>query len=49
MPAAATDPEDNAPDIFSAIRKLGLRLDKTADVPVDVVVVESIEKLPTPN
>jgi len=37
-------------DIFTAVRKqLGLRLDKTADVPVDVIVVESADKTPVEN
>ena len=30
-------------------KQMGLRLDKTADIPVDVIVVESIEKVPTEN
>jgi uncharacterized protein (TIGR03435 family) len=49
-PAAASDPGDGLPDIFTAIQKqLGLRLNKTADVPVDVIVVESVDKVPTGN
>jgi len=43
------DPDDGGPTIFSAIKQLGLRLDKTADVPIDVIVVDSIDKLPTPD
>ena len=47
--AAASDPS-GAPDIFTAIQKqLGLRLDKTADVPLDYIVIENLEKTPTPN
>jgi uncharacterized protein (TIGR03435 family) len=38
------------PDIFTAVRKqLGLRLDKVAAVPVDVIVVDSVDKVPTAN
>jgi uncharacterized protein (TIGR03435 family) len=47
--ADASDP-GGGPTIFAAIQKqLGLRLDKTADVPLDVIVVESVEKIPTPD
>lgn len=47
---AAADAEDTGPPLFDAIQKqLGLRLNKTADVPVDVIVIESLGKLPTPN
>ena len=46
---AASDPS-GAPDIFTAVRKqLGLRLDKTADVPLDVIIVDSVDKTPTEN
>ena len=41
---------NDAPDIFSAIREqLGLRLDKAADVSTEVIVVDSLEKIPTEN
>ena len=47
-PAAASDPGSGLPNIFAAIQKqLGLRLDKTADVPLDMIVVESVDKVPT--
>ena len=47
--AVANEP-GGFPDIFGALQKqLGLRLDKSADVPMDVVVVESLDKLPTAN
>ena len=49
---AAPTPSDppGAVNIFTAIRKqLGLRLDKTADIPLDVIVVESVDKTPTEN
>jgi uncharacterized protein (TIGR03435 family) len=37
-------------DIFTAIRKqLGLRLEKKADVPLDIIVVENVDKVPTSN
>ncbi len=46
----ASEPDGGLPNIFAAIQKqLGLRLDKTADVPVDVIVVESVDKVPTEN
>lgn len=49
-PPAAGEPDGGLPNIFTAIQKqLGLRLNKTADVPVDVIVVESIDKVPTDN
>lgn len=38
------------PEIFVALQKeLGLRLEKTMDVPVRVVVVDSVDKIPTAN
>jgi uncharacterized protein (TIGR03435 family) len=47
---AASDPGDGAPNIFTAIQKqLGLRLDKTAAVPLEVIVVDSLDKVPTAN
>jgi len=46
-PPAASDP-GGGPSIFAAIQKqLGLRLDKTPDVPLDMIVVESVDKVPT--
>ena len=47
-PAVASDPDGGGPNIFVAIQKqLGLRLDKSADVPLDVIVVDSVDKVPT--
>jgi uncharacterized protein (TIGR03435 family) len=47
-PPAASDPDGGGPNIFAAIQKqLGLRLDKTAEVPLDMIVVESVDKVPT--
>ncbi len=38
------------PSIFTALEKqLGLKLDKAQDVPVDVIVIEQVEKFPTEN
>jgi uncharacterized protein (TIGR03435 family) len=38
------------PNIFTALEKqLGLKLDKAQDVPVDMIVVEQVEKTPTEN
>jgi uncharacterized protein (TIGR03435 family) len=49
-PAAASDPGDGLPNIFTAIQKqLGLRLDKVAAVSLDVIVVDSVDKVPTAN
>jgi uncharacterized protein (TIGR03435 family) len=57
-PLAATPARDDAgasdpgglPDIFVALRKqLGLRLEKSTDVPMDVIVVENLDKIPTAN
>jgi uncharacterized protein (TIGR03435 family) len=46
----ANEPAEAGPDIFYAIQKqLGLRLNKIADVPVDVIVIDNLDKLPTPN
>jgi uncharacterized protein (TIGR03435 family) len=54
MPPGFTLPPDSPgadmPDLFTVVRsQLGLRLNKTVDVPVDVVVVESVDKVPTEN
>jgi uncharacterized protein (TIGR03435 family) len=47
-PPAPSDPGGGGPNIFAAIQKqLGLRLDKTADVPLDMIVIESVDKVPT--
>jgi uncharacterized protein (TIGR03435 family) len=43
-------PAANLPDLFVTLRKqLGLRLNKTAGVPVDVIVVDSVDKVPVAN
>jgi uncharacterized protein (TIGR03435 family) len=47
-PAAGCAP--GGPDIFNMIQKqLGLRLAKTADAPLEVIVVESVARTPTEN
>jgi uncharacterized protein (TIGR03435 family) len=48
------EPEANEPaafpNIFTALEKqLGLKLEKAQDVPVDMIVVEQVEKTPTEN
>jgi len=49
-PPAASEPGSSLPNIFVALQKqLGLRLDKTADVPLDMIVVDSVDKTPTEN
>ena len=43
-------PANDLQDMFVALRdKLGLRLNKTANVPVDVVVVDSVDTVPVEN
>jgi uncharacterized protein (TIGR03435 family) len=47
-PPAPSEPDGGGPDIFAAIQKqLGLRLDKMPGVPVDIIVVDSVDKTPT--
>jgi uncharacterized protein (TIGR03435 family) len=50
-PPPATDPsESTLPTIFNALEKqLGLRLEKTRDIPLDVIVVDRVDKVPTQN
>lgn len=46
---AEGDPADPAADIFSAVRnQLGLRLDAQRS-PVEVLTIQSVDKVPTPN
>ena len=47
---SATDPGSGLPNIFNALEKqLGLKLVKAKDVPVDVIVIDHAEKVPTGN
>jgi uncharacterized protein (TIGR03435 family) len=49
-PPATEPPEGGLPGIFSALEKqLGLRLQKTREVPLDVIVVDRVDKVPTGN
>jgi uncharacterized protein (TIGR03435 family) len=49
-PLSASDPGSGLPTIFVAIQKqLGLRLDKIPNGPLDMIVVESVDKAPTPD
>jgi uncharacterized protein (TIGR03435 family) len=49
-PPVASEPDGGLPNIFTALQKqLGLRLDKVAAVPLDTVVVDSVDKVPTAN
>ena len=49
-PPSATDPGSGLPNIFNALEKqLGLKLVKAKDVPVDVIVIDHAEKIPTGN
>jgi uncharacterized protein (TIGR03435 family) len=44
------DPGAGGPTVFGALEKqLGLRLVKTKGVPVDVIVIDQADKLPTEN
>jgi uncharacterized protein (TIGR03435 family) len=43
-PASAT-----LPDIFGALQKLGLKLEKTTDVPLGIVIVDRVNRTPTGN
>jgi uncharacterized protein (TIGR03435 family) len=53
VPPPAPLPADSPggePSIFVALQKqLGLKLNKLRDVPVEMLVVERVEKVPTPN
>jgi len=60
LPVSGADPSNTpmpaatdagvGPTFFAAIQKqLGLRLDKVAAVPLDVIVVDSVDKVPTEN
>jgi uncharacterized protein (TIGR03435 family) len=47
---AASDPVDAGPNIFIAFQQqLGLKLTKVADVPVDVMIVDHVDQMPTEN
>jgi uncharacterized protein (TIGR03435 family) len=50
-PPAASEPAGSGlPNIFVAFEKqLGLKLEKVKDVPLDVIVVDRVEKVPTAN
>jgi uncharacterized protein (TIGR03435 family) len=46
----ATDPGEIGPSLFTALEKqLGLKLVKVKSVPVDMLVVDSVDKVPTEN
>jgi uncharacterized protein (TIGR03435 family) len=50
VPGAASDPGGGFPNIFNAIRQQpGLRLVKVGDIPLDVVVIDRLDKVPTPD
>lgn len=44
------DPGEGGPTLFSAVEKqLGLKLQKVKNVPVDILVVDHADKVPTQN
>jgi uncharacterized protein (TIGR03435 family) len=46
----APDPVDAAPNIFTAVQQqLGLKLTKAADVQVDVMIIDRVDRAPTEN
>jgi len=46
----SSDPAEGAPDILTAVEKqLGLKLVKVGDIPVDVLMVDNADKVPTEN
>jgi uncharacterized protein (TIGR03435 family) len=48
--AVAPDPADVGPNIFTAVqRQLGLKLTKAADVQVDVMIIDRVDRTPTEN
>ena len=46
--ATGDNPDAPLPDLFSAVRELGLRLEKYKG-PVEMLVVDHIEGIPTEN
>jgi uncharacterized protein (TIGR03435 family) len=44
----ANDPS-GLPTVFQAVESLGLKLEKVKDIPLDVIVVDRLEKVPTGN
>jgi uncharacterized protein (TIGR03435 family) len=45
----ASDPGGDARGFFAAFERLGLKLTKVKDVPVDILVVDAADKVPTAN
>ena len=48
-PAAAPDPADIGPNIFSAVQQLGLKLQKVKDIQVEVLIVGHADQTPSEN
>jgi uncharacterized protein (TIGR03435 family) len=48
---AASEPQGGGfPNIFVAMEKqLGLKLNKVQDIPLDVIVIDRVDKVPTAN
>ena len=44
------DPNSDSPDVFSAMEKqLGLRLQKAGSIPLQVLVIDHADRIPTEN
>ena len=49
-PAQSVDEASDFPDLFVAIQQqLGLKLNKAASVPIEVVEIERLDKVPVAN
>jgi uncharacterized protein (TIGR03435 family) len=46
--SAASEPS-GLPSVFQAVESLGLKLEKVRDIPLDVIVVDQVEKVPSAN
>jgi uncharacterized protein (TIGR03435 family) len=46
---ATPDPVNTGPGVFAAVQKLGLKLTKVADVQVDLMIVDHVDRTPTEN
>ncbi len=49
LPNSPASGSDVLPTVFQAVESLGLKLEKVKDVPLDVIVVDRVEKVPSGN